>query len=388
VSSKAVRVVGTSIIVVVCAVVGIAVLAAVMEFSGLSHRLDRKLRAGGNAPMPLHETGYYGQPLDRDPYRLLTVQHLHPYYLFSLPWLPDDIAAANSAVVTIDDSGFRTSGVPDGEATAILLGGSVAFGDDSSSDRHTLAWRLNELTPYRFANRNAPSWNSHQELVAAAKFPYPYELSLSLSLQNDIGLYCFHNGNDRIPDKPESFDRLASYFDDIEAKPLTEIEQASFLRRLLPDTFALLDGLTAATPDPAAGGRSVSDDVGKFCAGEREDFHARAIAATFLRNEKRIGDLASAIGAVHLVVLQPSVAFLDPASAVAIFNRLVYDYVLADPWCRDRCLDLSTIPGVTAADRYDGTNAATAIFADRVHLTDRGVEEVLKAIVPFVLRPR
>jgi hypothetical protein len=72
-----------------------------------------------------------------------------------------------------------------------------------------------------FVNRNAPSWNSHQELVALAKYPGSYQVSLSYSLANDIARYCqLSNGKDYVLGEPESFAILRSYFNDIRGVPL------------------------------------------------------------------------------------------------------------------------------------------------------------------------
>ena len=42
-------------------------------------------------------------------------------------------------------------------------------------------------------NRNAPSWNSHQELVSLAKYSTNYEISISFTLSNDISAACYEN---------------------------------------------------------------------------------------------------------------------------------------------------------------------------------------------------
>ena len=66
------------------------------------------------------------------------------------------------------------------------------------------------------------------------------------------------------------------------------------------------------------------------------------------------------------------------------FAGRVYADVMRDPWCQEHCLNLLQIPGLDQPILFDGTNAATAHFVDSVHLTDRGVEAVLQAIVPFI----
>lgn len=381
--SRSVRIVGYALITLVVGAFGLAVLAAVMEFTGLSRSLYRMVREDAPEQRELYETGYYGEVLDADPYDAFDVQHLHPYYFFSLPWLPDDIAAANNPYVTITSSGFRDSGVADADADAMLLGGSSAFGHYTSSDRHSLAWRLNELTGYRWANRNAPSWNSHQELVAAAKFPHDYKLSLSFTLINDVETYCAESGGSPLIDQPESFGHMAEYFGDVRAEPLKEIPKGGFFERLLPNTTLLIGTLTGSIRPEDVAKRTVGK-LGPFCRDERNEVHAKAIAESFLANQKQIARLAEARGGRHLVVLQPSYVLYAVETPTAKLTRQVYDLVLSDPWCATRCLDLSRIPGIDQPVLFDGTNVATAEFNDKVHLTDRGIEAALRAIVPFI----
>ena len=105
------------------------------------------------------------------PYDLFRVQHLHPYFLFSLPWREEDRLAANNAHVTVDESGFRQNPFSAGmNKKGLLLGGSTAFGYGSSSNETTIAAMLSKKSGVGFVNRNAPSWNSHQEIIALAKY--------------------------------------------------------------------------------------------------------------------------------------------------------------------------------------------------------------------------
>jgi hypothetical protein len=350
-----------------------------MEYAGLSRLLERTLFPKEKT-LALHETGYYGKLLEQDPYEELGVQHLHPYYIFSLPWRPDDIAAVNSEFVTIDATGFRNSGVDEAEADAILLGGSTAFGHKSSSDAHTLAWRLTEVVGLKFANRNAPSWNSHQELVAAAKFPHRYRLSLSFSLVNDIKTYCFEAGESPFHDQPESFDQLAQAINDIRGQPVDVPSDESLLQRIVPRTYSLAARLLGSGPAPE---EKLEKRVGRFCTAQPIDVAAREIARSFLRNQQQIAGLAVANGGKHLVVLQPSRQFYRDAPDTPLF-RLVYDLVMSDPWCATRCVDFSRIPGLDPAIFYDGSNSEAAHFADPVHLTDKGVEAVVAALAPIL----
>lgn len=379
-SSRSVRIVGYAVIVAMVTLCAATMIAAVMEYTGLSGVLEEAIFKGRKPP--LHETGYYGRPLDHDPYENAIVQHLHPYYLFSLPWRPEDIAGANSEFLTINANGFRDSQVDDAEADAILLGGSTAFGHKSSRDRHTLAWQLGEATGLKFVNRNAPSWNSHQELVAAAKFPHGYRLSLSLSLVNDIQTYCFEAGASPFIDQPESFAKLALLVNDIRGEALGSPSDQPLLQRLFPDTYRLAAKLFGAGPTEEEKLEKWSAKY-RYCAGESVEAAASAIAAAFLRNQQQIANLAGAAGGRHLVVLQPIRLFYRESAGTALFRR-IYDLVMQDPWCATHCVDFSRIPGLDPAIFYDGENAEVAHFADSMHLTDKGVDAMVKALAPIV----
>jgi len=400
------RIVGIFII----SILNIALLAVgslfLMEWSGLSHRMDRALK--------LHETAYYGRTaLDSDPYRAFVVQHLHPYFLFSLPWRPADRAAANNAVASVDETGFRVSVPSDSPRAGLVVGGSTAFGHYSSSDATTLASVLTGETGIRFHNRAAPSWNSHQEFLALAKSDIAYSVSVSFSLANDMSLFCEFGAQSGVPDQVESFDRLESYFNDIRGTALTpaaapfsfgvsDLKQA--LHRYAPKTASVLIKLKSrAAPAP----RLVADDVGAggplaadYCGGERG---AQQVAASFLKNQSLMRMISQARNADHWLVIQPiyelhpgvNLIISDRAArygqetaiARVAFRKRVVDIVMTSAVCKDKCVDLSTAFSDTPTDDliYDELRPetyATALFADNVHLTDAGVRravDLLKA---------
>jgi hypothetical protein len=374
-------------------------LVILMELSGVSRMLEKRLShspdKGG-----LHTTGYYGKPLEQDPYVEFAIQHLHPYYLFAPPWREADRERANSAIVSVNEQGFRNSYQGGGEPDAVLLGGSTAFGHKSTNNRATLAYRLSEVTPFIFVNRNAPSWNSHQELVALAKYDGRTTVSLSLSLANDINIYCNNvksQEKDRIVDQPESFKLLSHFFNDIRAGPergsnvsLTD-RIKSGVRSVLPDTYALLGRikimLGATDGEGAAPGASAGPAEWYHDCGTNSQEDARAIGNSYLRNQKTMARITESKGGVHLVVLQPfSYAYGERDTAAKVFFHTVYQLVLDDPFCRDRCLDFSRIPGLENPGFFRlGAGPDQAHFGDDVHLTDRGVEAVVKALAPIIV---
>ena len=80
--------------------IGIASLTAIvssLEFLGYSKNIFESLSKTENT---LVTDGYYGDSsIVSDPYAPFTVQHLHPYYLFSLPWRSADRLKMNSSIV-------------------------------------------------------------------------------------------------------------------------------------------------------------------------------------------------------------------------------------------------------------------------------------------------
>ena len=165
------------------------------------------LKPNKKTDIKLYETEYYGKHLDNTPYKDFTVQYIHPYYMFSLPWQMNDRVNTKNNIVSIDDNGFRK--VKPAITTShelqkvILLGGSTAFGHFASSDRGTIGSFLGELGSLDVINRSAPSWNSHQEAVALFKFDQLEKInaSISFSLANDISIICLErdfNNNDEI----------------------------------------------------------------------------------------------------------------------------------------------------------------------------------------------
>ena len=174
--------------------IGIASLTAILsslEFLGYSKNIFESLSK--STENTLVTDGYYGDSsIVSDPYAPFTVQHLHPYYLFSLPWRTADRLKINSSIVRLNSDGFRLNpnNSEDFKTTAVLLGGSTAFGHFSSSNQTTIAGTLSELLRMNVINRNAPSWNSHQELVSLAKYSTNYDISISFTLSNDISAAC------------------------------------------------------------------------------------------------------------------------------------------------------------------------------------------------------
>ena len=171
-----------------------------------------------------------------------SIQHLHPFYMFSLPWSPDTIAATNNDVASLNQAGFRNSFQNDARMTGILLGGSTAFGIGASSDLTTISSALNKVQgDYAFQNYGAPSWTSHQEMVAYAKIPTGTSYVISFSGANDfiVALRYCKKGHGFPAGSPESFEYLAAITGDIRGAR----KDGGMISRLFPRTRKKLSRL-------------------------------------------------------------------------------------------------------------------------------------------------
>lgn len=154
-------------------------LIALEHFGG--YALIEKIEDRDEGAFALHSSGYYAQNYDDNPYRRFSIQHLHPFYMFSLPWTEEAITAVNNEVASLEPNGFRVSISNDAERQAVVLGGSTAFGVYATDDDATLVSVLNKSqSGHNFHNRGVPSWNSHQELVSFTKLPFNAEFVIAL----------------------------------------------------------------------------------------------------------------------------------------------------------------------------------------------------------------
>ena len=213
-----------------------------MEFVGISKYFNDK---EDSKKIFLHETNYYGEKLDADPYQSFVVQYLHPYYLFSLPHKSELIEKSNSKYVSLNSLGFRNSlNDKKNEYNLVFLGGSSAFGHGSSSDDTTISSLVSMNSNFNVTNLNAPSWNSHQELVALSKYVNKYEISVSYSGANDIGIYCnlkLYKESKLFKDLPESYYRLSEYFENIRGQTIisTSNKVKKFFIFKFPETYKI-----------------------------------------------------------------------------------------------------------------------------------------------------
>lgn len=334
----------------------------------------------------LYETGYYGSPLNFEPYKKFTIQHLHPYFIFSLPWMQNDIEEANNDFVKIEKNGFRKSLTLGRKNKGVLLGGSTAFGYFSSSDSKTLSSQLTAKSEYDFINRNAPSWNTHQELIALVKYSEPYDISVSFSVANDMAIFCATRAwESPVIDQMESFDRLKRYFNDIRGEPLIEDatqepnmlrKSISFLLTPFPRSVSFLKKILKSPSFVPEQDRFRFDECSK---------HEDLLVTSILNNELAMRQISNARGASHWLVIQPMLSLHTNAgfgsNAESIFKRSVINKIIGSNYCKENCVDMSSIfssmnPENFVYDPSKSEKWREACFADAVHLTDQCVSIV------------
>jgi len=308
---------------------------------------------------------------------------LHPYFLFSLLQNNNSSTAQSSLVVTLDRGGFRENPANNVEYqdNYVLLGGSTAFGWHSSSNSTTLASYLAQALEARFINRNAPSWNSHQELIALAKYKEPYVASLSFSGSNDIVLGCANVENNIYEDTPESFRELETQLAQSQ-RPITILRFfKNWIKFYLPDTYAFL----WKSKEILFSGPTDKKEYQVFSGCP---LALNGIVDAFLQNQKTMRAISEGRGARHITILQPHIDFflLEEESSNS-FRRRFYDEIMLSDYCRGGgCLDLSVIDQSTIGiEMFDGHNIKKAVFSDPVHLLDKGVDLFGKKIAEFLL---
>lgn len=353
----------------------------------------------------LHETNYYGKVLTEDPYKNLIVQHFHPYYVFSLPWKREDLKkVSRNQFVEIDSNGFRSISNINDNKKLLLLGGSTAFGHFSSSNQTTIGSYLNNLTNFDVVNRNAPSWNSHQEATALFKYNNLDDVfaSVSLTLGNDVSLHCRGSSHysDLYHDFPESWNLLADKVNDIRGSVQTESNTRklkNLINRFFPNVYAFLvqvkiNSMTEPTQN---------QDYNVY--GSCSDEEVKIVTQSFLSNQYRMLHISKAYGFKHFLIIQPNF-YLHSGSLnknsygekSGNFRKKVIQNIMNSQYCdKNACLDLSSIFDDMGfyLEMYDSIQhnselvkkwIDSGMFLDEGHFRDEGNEIVANKIHEFI----
>ena len=383
--------VGMTLILAVLSLFFIFLLVLALEFGGVADALTKRYFSDYISTMPLHKTNYYGKVFRNDPYGYFYTQHLHPYYFFSAPWKEKDRIKAGNDIVSVDHDGFRLNPVKSSANTpvAVLLGGSVAFGQYASSNENSFASRLSVVSGYSVVNRNAPSWNAFQEFVALAKFMQPYNLSISLSTSNDMRRNCVVG---EVPlDAPESYHQLAILVNDVRSNRVEQnllAKTKNLIAEMFSDTAILYTNIKKSLLNLDA---TLQADAWANISSDNNC--AKAVAGRIIENQSLMRSLSEARGARHLLVIQPQYSlhlranskFKDRDQSNIDFRFKVVSEIIGSSFCKTDCLNLSsmfdsTTEGPTHFKELKSELYSGKVFVDEVHMTDLGVKLVSKAI--------
>lgn len=311
------------------------------------------------------------------PYVAFQVQHLHPFYLFSVSSDPKELGRINNSVVSVTPEGFRGPGSEQkgSRKLAFVIGGSAAFGWGASSNETTISGYLNEIqSDYHFVNAGVSSWNSTQEFyrVAMQLLQYKPDLIVVYDGFNDAAINQGHRHDERLfpPGTPESYDSLAEWVDDIRAEPdapFITFNSERLYNLTLPRTRDRLSGFfdtSAAGPIPVDPAKPIGPE-----AVDRD-------AASYVWNVENMSRLAGTRGA-RLIVFWQAVSLLHlPDEAMKRsqedrddleYLRRFHQYVLDHHDAGLQVFDLSDL-----FDRSSDKVPLANLFIDRVHLTDKG----------------
>ena len=399
--TQAAKLVGYLFIFTILTVFIITLSAFTLEFSGAAHFLTTKLFPSYYKFIPLHKTNYYGSPRHKDPYSMFYTQHLHPYYLFSGPWLKKDRDAANNDIVSVNEEGFRYNPTLEAanHATGLFLGGSAAFGQYATSNNMTIAAQLSRLGDVKFFNLNAPSWNSHQELVALLKTTVGYVVSVSFSTSNDMRADC-SKITEYPDDAPENFDKLAELINDIrgerQRRPLISQFKA-YLANYFLDTSILYTNIKVQYIGGNAGQAAIFSGPQVAAEVVGDDACQSRVARGILLNQQNMRLISEARRARHILVIQPQYSlhttsksqFRSRTQSGVKFIRGVIAKIMNSEFCKRDCLDLSTVfdrtaEGATIVKELKEAVYSQKAFVDEVHLTDGGNRVVSQAIAAFL----
>ncbi len=303
-------------------------------------------------------------------YHHFSVQHPHPHYGFFFPLEPRERLAIGNAICSLDADGFREPGPSHagGRKLAFLIGGSAAFGDLASSNDQTISSHLNKLqSEYFFVNAGVPSWNSTQELM---------RLALDIVERQPALIVAYDGANDAVlagqvrpstgstypPGTPEFFDVIEGLIDNT-PEPLSERLHP---RTLLPELAMRWDNLLGRRDSEFDDDDAVSDaDI-------------LAAARRYRSNHARMAELSAAAGARFVAVFQPVANLHERVDTTEIGRRpLVEKFhhaAIGGPRPPYDFFDLSDVfESVVDRVTLTGPNLDDdAVFADLVHLTDRG----------------
>ncbi len=381
--SRGVRVTATLLMIGLWGLVGALVLAIGLEWMLQAPRGDANPETTAKPRFQEIHSAY-------EPF---TTKHLHPHYLFSMPFEAEARLAISNDYCHLTPDGFRASGPEEanGRKLAFFLGGSSAFGYYASADSTTITGYLNRMQDtYHFVNAGVPSWNSSQELFRLAHDLMAYQPDLVVAYDgvNDftISHYYLRKALGHYPlGAPEGFDRLYALLGVVDEGQI-RLPKPTWYERFFPKlTRRIRQRLGHRTP--AASSVDVPTE------------RLRPAAHQYVQNIRRMRDLVEAEGGRFMGIHQPAtrlhqhIAEADTTHPVERAARAFYGYVLHDPQLDVEYLDFSNF-----FDRYfeavpfyqrQGPDDLSddIVFMDAVHLFDRGNRMIADSIRTYLAQP-
>ena len=357
-------------------VIIILLVTFVLVKSILNVKLTKKLHT------PLFQTKYYGKVLKGHLTKILQL-NFSTHIIFFTPWKKEQRKLYDNEFVSLDDYGFRISKTKNNSSNILLLGGSTSFGYFSTSNETTIASNITSISDFNTINRNAPNWNSYQELLALLHFDKKYSLSISLSFHNDIATYCNQQYFDEpIKDIVSNFNILNEKFDPSSNKVnhtqwLDAIdEKIKFIKFLFLNELKKTGLQNIITQNPSA--------EKSFCENNFD------IVEVFLRNQSKMRKISESRGAKHILILQPHELFHKDYVEKNLIEKKEYykkfvNLVLSSKFCEYDCYDFSdaflNYKNNSIFYNPEKTNIENVIFIDTVHLSDYGNKILAEKIV-------
>lgn len=347
----------------------------------------------------LGKTEYYGNKIDFDPYLPFDIRYLHPYYLASLPFIDEHIQVSNNRYVSIDSDGFRNNpfNSKNNKKSILLLGGSTAFGHFSSSDETSISAFIAKNSDFNVINRNAPGWNSSQELISLLKYNKKYSNSISLSIYNDLNQLCKDNYRFlRAKSSPSRFFYWSNVIENEKNINHDQRDLSNKIKYLLiknfPKTKNLYKEVIKSFKNKSEFknvSKKVDNQKSSYCSGDH-----RKIAEIFLENQKTMWNISNHRGARHILIIQPIYGLHEKTEKnlnivkkkeALQFQKKVIKYLMEHKFCKNNCYDFSNIfddqEKVELFIDSDQKIYNYEIFIDNVHLLDHGNKILAKKIL-------
>ena len=340
-----------------------------IEITKFGTKLSNKINE-----LEIHNTSYYGEKLNYNPYKKFDNKFLHPYLTFSMPWSDEEIKKINNTYVSLNSQGLRNN--PYNKETnsyaGVILGGSTAFGYYASSDKTTIASLISQQLNINFHNLNGPSWNSHQELISLIKFKEKFDLSISFTGNNDFSIFCHRtkgtNLEENYIDAVERFDDINKVFRSIIDKQLYHLTFKTFLKYLVintvPETLKTINYI-------------------------KHNFNKKNLQRSinqFISNQQTIRAITEMKGAVHYLILQPQY-YKDSKSPTKEMYKYIYNEVMNSDLCKKNCYNFQNIFQENRSLSYMENLSGeynNELFIDNIHLSDMGNQIVSKKLIEII----